>query len=31
MVTIEERDFMYKVLNKLNTIIDLLKDIKKRQ
>lgn len=31
MVTIEEREFMYKVLNKLNTIIDLLKDIKKKQ
>ena len=31
MLTIEEREFMYKVLNRLNTIIDLLKDIKEKQ
>jgi hypothetical protein len=31
MLTIEEREFMYKVLNRLDTIIDLLKDIKKKQ
>jgi len=31
MVTIEERQFMIKVVNRLDTIIDLLKDIKKRQ
>jgi hypothetical protein len=28
MLIIEEREFMYKVLNRLNTIIDLLKNIK---
>ena len=31
MVTIEERQFMIKVINKLDTIIELLKDIKKKQ
>ena len=31
MVTIEERQFMIKVVNKLDTIIELLKDIKKKQ
>ena len=31
MLTVEEREFMYKVLNRLDTIIDLLKDIKKKQ
>lgn len=31
MVTIEERQFMIKVINKLDTIIELLKDIKQKQ
>ena len=31
MVTLEERQFMAKVVNKLDTIIELLKDIKKKQ
>ena len=31
MVTIEEREFMIKVINKLDTIIELLKDIKQKQ
>lgn len=31
MMTIEERQFMIKVVNKLDTIIELLKDIKKKQ
>ena len=31
MVTMEERQFMAKVVNKLDTIIELLKDIKKKQ
>jgi hypothetical protein len=31
MVTIEEREFMYKVLSRLDTIIDLLKEIKEKQ
>ena len=31
MVTIEEKQFMIKVINKLDTIIELLKDIKKKQ
>ena len=28
---VNNRKFMYKVLNRLNTIIDLLKDIKEKQ
>ena len=31
MITLEERQFMAKVVNKLDTIIELLKDIKKKQ
>lgn len=31
MMTIEERQFIIKVINKLDTIIELLKDIKKKQ
>lgn len=31
MMTIEERQFMIKVINKLDTIIELLKDIKQKQ
>ena len=30
-MTIEERQFIIKVINKLDTIIELLKDIKKKQ
>ena len=30
MMTIEERQFIIKVINKLDTIIELLKDIKKK-
>ena len=31
MITIEERQFMAKVVNKLDTIIELLKEMKKKQ
>jgi hypothetical protein len=31
MMTIEERQFIIKVINKLDTIIELLKDIKQKQ
>lgn len=31
MVTLEERQFMVKVIKKLDTIIELLKEIKERQ
>ena len=31
MMTIEERQFIIKVVKKLDTIIELLKDIKKKQ
>jgi hypothetical protein len=30
-MTIEERQFIIKVINKLDTIIELLKDIKQKQ
>ena len=30
MMTIEERQFMARVVNKLDTIIDLLKEIKEK-
>ena len=31
MITLEERQFMAKVVNRLDTIIELLKEIKKKQ
>lgn len=31
MITLEERQFMAKVVKKLDTIIELLKDIKQKQ
>lgn len=31
MVTLEERQFMVKVIKKLDTIIELLKEIKEKQ
>ena len=31
MITLEERQFMAKVVNKLDTIIELLKEMKKKQ
>lgn len=31
MITLEERQFMAKVVNRLDTIIELLKEMKKKQ
>lgn len=31
MITLEERQFMVKVVNRLDTIIELLKEMKKKQ